>query len=70
MAGDRQRCLQSDMDGYVSKPINAKDLFVAINEATQAPGPRPQASSLDDARDATSASRGAGLGQAQGRLAS
>jgi hypothetical protein len=54
----------------VSKPINAKDLFVAINEATQAPGPRPQASSLDDARDATSASRGAGLGQAQGRLAS
>jgi CheY-like chemotaxis protein len=27
---DRQRCLDAGMDGYVSKPINAKDLQAAI----------------------------------------
>ncbi|NOX83932.1 MAG: response regulator [Alphaproteobacteria bacterium] len=26
MAGDKERCLESGMDGYVSKPINAEDL--------------------------------------------
>ncbi len=26
MAGDKERCLESGMDGYVSKPINADDL--------------------------------------------
>jgi CheY-like chemotaxis protein len=30
LKGDRQRCLDAGMDGYVSKPISAKDLQAAI----------------------------------------
>ena len=33
MQGDRERCLLAGMDGYVSKPINSKDLGAAIAEA-------------------------------------
>jgi CheY-like chemotaxis protein len=33
MKGDRERCLASGMDGYVSKPIMAAELFRAIDEA-------------------------------------
>jgi PAS domain S-box-containing protein len=32
MKGDRERCLASGMDGYVSKPIMAAELFRAIDE--------------------------------------
>jgi two-component system sensor histidine kinase/response regulator len=31
MEGDRQRCLDADMDGYVSKPVNAVELFEVID---------------------------------------
>jgi signal transduction histidine kinase/DNA-binding response OmpR family regulator len=31
MKGDRQRCLQAGMDGYVSKPINLTELFEEID---------------------------------------
>jgi signal transduction histidine kinase/CheY-like chemotaxis protein len=30
MIGDKEHCLQAGMDGYVSKPLSAKDLFAAI----------------------------------------
>jgi signal transduction histidine kinase/CheY-like chemotaxis protein/HPt (histidine-containing phosphotransfer) domain-containing protein len=33
MKGDRERCLASGMDGYMSKPILAAELFRAIDEA-------------------------------------
>jgi len=36
MAGDRERCLRSGMDDYVSKPINPDRLFDAISDAVSA----------------------------------
>jgi len=32
MKGDRERCLESGMDGYVSKPIQVKELHAAIEK--------------------------------------
>ena len=31
LEGDRERCLEVGMDGYVAKPIAARDLFEAID---------------------------------------
>jgi two-component system sensor histidine kinase/response regulator len=47
MKGDREKCLQSGMDGYVTKPIRARDLFQAIEQVLQTFAPhllagRPQ----------------------------
>jgi PAS domain S-box-containing protein len=36
MKGDRERCLEAGMDGYVSKPIQPKELFAAIAELVPA----------------------------------
>jgi two-component system sensor histidine kinase/response regulator len=33
MAGDRQRFLESGMDGYISKPVHSQELFEAIESA-------------------------------------
>jgi PAS domain S-box-containing protein len=32
MAGDKERCLNAGMDGYVSKPIRADDLFSVVEQ--------------------------------------
>jgi PAS domain S-box-containing protein len=37
MTGDRERCLEAGMDGYVSKPIQAKDLLEAIESLAPVP---------------------------------
>ncbi|HEY4311215.1 MAG TPA: PAS domain S-box protein [Pirellulales bacterium] len=34
MAGDRERCLASGMDSYISKPIRSRDLFATIVQLT------------------------------------
>jgi HPt (histidine-containing phosphotransfer) domain-containing protein len=39
MTGDRERCLAAGMDGYVSKPIRARELYEAIAGAVGAPPP-------------------------------
>lgn len=31
MVGDKERCLEAGMDGYVSKPLDVKELFSVIN---------------------------------------
>jgi PAS domain S-box-containing protein len=36
MKGDRERCLEAGMDGYVSKPVRAKELYEAIARVYQA----------------------------------
>ncbi|HKV42000.1 MAG TPA: ATP-binding protein, partial [Blastocatellia bacterium] len=33
LKGDRERCLEHGMDGYVSKPINSQNLFEVIEES-------------------------------------
>jgi signal transduction histidine kinase/CheY-like chemotaxis protein len=37
MEGDRQRCLDADMDGYVAKPVKAVELFEVIDRVMAAP---------------------------------
>ncbi len=32
MQGDRERCLEAGMDGYVAKPIRSTDLYQAVEE--------------------------------------
>ena len=34
MKGDRERCLEAGMDGYLCKPIRSKELFEAVEQAT------------------------------------
>ena len=38
MKGDRERCLEAGMDGYVSKPINTKELELAIAHVMRGAG--------------------------------
>ena len=42
MKGDRERCLAAGMDGYVSKPIQARELFEAIAAARGRPRRPPR----------------------------
>ena len=44
MKGDKERCLAAGMDGYVSKPIEAKELFEMIEGTVAVPVVKNQAS--------------------------
>jgi signal transduction histidine kinase/CheY-like chemotaxis protein len=46
MAGDRERCLNAGMDDYVSKPIQMKELFAAI-ERVHSPSADPSVVYVD-----------------------
>ena len=42
MKEDKEKCLEAGMDGYVSKPINAQELFETIENLLGAPNLEPQ----------------------------
>ncbi len=42
MKGDRERCLQAGMDGYVSKPVQPAELFAVLDRLSPRPAPREQ----------------------------
>ncbi len=51
--GDAERCLAAGMDGYVAKPLRARELFAAIESALdparRVPAHRPRATIFDEA---------------------
>jgi two-component system, sensor histidine kinase and response regulator len=34
MEGDRERCLEAGMDGYLSKPVRSEELYKTLEEVT------------------------------------
>ena len=42
MQGDRERCLSAGMDGYVSKPLNQKELFAIVQTVFQTSSMTPE----------------------------
>src|SRR4029079_4897787 len=51
MSGDRERCLASGMDDYISKPLHPQDLANAV-ERVKAADSAPPSSEPDDASGA------------------
>jgi len=46
MGADRDRCLAAGMDGYVSKPVDPKALFAAVEQGLVAPDSQPSDPSM------------------------
>jgi signal transduction histidine kinase/CheY-like chemotaxis protein len=47
MKGDREECLETGMDGYVSKPVHAQELFAEVEGFTDADSANDLASNTD-----------------------
>ena len=42
MQGDKERCLAAGMDGYLSKPLNVKELLAVVQAVLESPRPVPE----------------------------
>jgi CheY-like chemotaxis protein len=47
MTGDRERCLDAGMDGYISKPLDPKALFAIVEDAATVTDPATVSSGFD-----------------------
>src|SRR5262249_53128220 len=61
MKGDRERCLESGMDGYVSKPVRVRDLFDAVGRAVGQSGVCSPESGARKEKEASSPAPDSGL---------
>jgi PAS domain S-box-containing protein len=52
MAGDREKCLQAGMDGYLSKPFRQKQLFGVLSEHSSSPTEPVRTKAVADQQDA------------------
>jgi signal transduction histidine kinase/CheY-like chemotaxis protein len=48
MQGDKERCVAAGMDGYLSKPLNIKELLVLAQAVLESPGCLPRTPSLEE----------------------
>ena len=55
MKGDRERCLEAGMDGYVTKPIRAEELYRALASFAPADVPDPLRAEASDPADPSEA---------------
>lgn len=52
MKGDRERCLEAGMDGYIPKPIRAKDLYETIEvTVSRVCGPQSQDNGITEVKE-------------------
>ena len=54
MKGDREKCLEVGMDGYVAKPIRTQELFAAISDAMRVCKPTPVTTPVKENRQPSS----------------